>query len=262
MQFSLEFFPAQTDEALKNIVEVAQVYKEIKPLYATITYGAGGYENKNTLCTVNQLTNFVDYELGAHISGAGIGKAQLRHLLRDYCCEGIKQLVVIRGDVRKNPVEIVDSIQYAYELVQKALQISDFDIAVGAYPEKHPEASSLEQDIHYLNYKLECGANKAITQFFYDNTLFYKFMDKCIKFGITKPIIPGLMPIFDGKALNFVQKCKCYVPPELVDKTDPRYAYDYFAAQIIDLIDNGFDRLHFYTLNKPDIAHIIKNLNL
>lgn len=258
--FSCEFFPPKTDAGLEKLHQIALQYASLNPAFFSVTFGAGGSTCEHTPRTVSRLQAVSSTALAPHLSCRGASKDQISALLDRYQAQGIQQLVVLRGDAVDGEDSSDPSLCYASDLVQFIRQTTGdhFFIDVAAYPECHPEAASLQQDVDALKAKQEAGANRAMTQYFYNVDAFCHFRDWCDKAGVHLPIVPGVMPISDFANLQrFSKRCEAELPRWLAkqmshyDDKASQYALglDIVTRLCERLIAEGVDELHFYTLN-------------
>ncbi len=265
---SFEFFPPKSEKAQKSFYKTAMELAELGPKFMSVTYGAGGSTKDNTLATIAELHRRIDVPIAAHFTFINTPKPELRAITDELWDSGIKHLVALRGDMPDDlswPLDMdVEYFQYTSDFVEGLKNWHDFEISVGAYPEKHPDSPSLEDDIAALKMKCDAGATRAITQFFFENDKYYHFVEQCQKAGITTPIIPGLLPIHDFKAMcGFAKRCQAQVPGWLHEKFEGleagsdealQLAQELLITQTLDLAKNGVEHLHFYTLNKTGIV--------
>lgn len=260
---SFEFFPPKTPAAGEGLIGAARDLRPLNPDFVTVTFGAGGTTKSGTFETAQLLRTACGYRTGAHISYFGTPKEDLFDYADRLWNDGIRHLVALRGDIPEG----VHSTDYAGEgyfhytsdFVESLLDLHPFDISVGAYPEKHPDAPDMAADIKALKLKCDAGATRAITQFFFDTAIYQDFMNMVENAGIHTPIVPGLLPIGDfDKIRGFATKCGATIPPDLEslfkNSPDPgKTAVDLLARQIDDLINLKVPHLHFYTLNRADL---------
>lgn len=260
---SFEFFPAKTPEGLEQLVKVAQELETYGPLYASVTYGAGGTTQDRTKETLYELREKTGMNLMSHLTCVGATRELIGSLLEDYAAHGIDNILALRGDPPHDMYEFdreKGEFQYAKDLVEFIKPYGKFSISVAVYPEGHPEAPSLEKDIEFTKLKIAAGADFAITQMFFDNSYFFDFMEKAGKAGIDIPVFPGIMPITDfAKIKKFASFCQATIPDSvekalgpLQDKPDEMFkkGVELAVKQCEELIANGVDYLHFYTLNQ------------
>ncbi|CDZ16486.1 5,10-methylenetetrahydrofolate reductase [Candidatus Johnevansia muelleri] len=273
LDISFEFFPPITKLGKKNLLISIDKLIKFNPKFFSITFGACG--NKNTFDTVLKIKNKCLYvNIVPHLSCISIKRNELINLLYKYKVSGIKSIVVLRGDKYYN--NYIAELHYANELIQFIRDESGnyFELIVGAYPEMHSEAFNFEKDLNNFANKMKVGANKAITQYFYDARAYFNFIECLKKIGFEKPIIPGIMPINNfNKISHFSNICGASIPRWICKKfeaygDDNKSAIEFSKEIMIkickNLIEGGAPGLHFYTLNnvEPSIAilHELKNI--
>ncbi len=267
--FSFEFFPPKTKSAAEKLWSDLPELSALNPEFMTVTYGTGGATTKTTPDTINKIMEITNVPVASHLTFIDTTKEELRSYIDDLWSRGIHHIVALRGDM---PVDLKwpldedkNYFQYTSDFVEALRQWHpQIEISVGAYPEKHPDAPSLEADIKALKMKCDAGATRAITQLFFNNDNYYHFVDECAAMGIHTPIVPGLLPIHDFRGMcKFAGRCQAKVPVALYDKFEPladkpeeahKLAVELLVTQARDLIDNGVEHIHFYTLNKADIT--------
>lgn len=260
---SFEFFPPKTEAMAEVLLASAEDLRVLCPEFVTVTFGAGGSTKSGTFDTAKLLKDTFGYRVGAHISYFGTKKADLYEYADQLWEAGIRHLVALRGDIPQgidvHQFKHDDYFQFTSDFVEALLTAWPFDISVGAYPEKHPDAPDMAADIRALKLKCGAGAKRAITQFFFGTHIYTDFINQVQKAGILTPIVPALLPITDiAKAKAFAVKCGAGVPGDLEQKlltsSDPQQAaIDYLASQIDDLINLNVPQIHFYTLNRADL---------
>ena len=261
---SFEFFPTQTDQGKEKLLATYDSLNTLKPIYFSVTYGAGGSTRERTLDIVDSLCARSDTPIAPHISCIGDSKAQIAELLERYKAQGINRLVALRGDLPSGQVGMGE-LPFALDLVKFIREHTGdyFHIEVAAYPEMHPQARSFEFDIENLVKKFNAGANTAITQFFYNADSYLYLRDALEKNGIDttdKPLVAGIMPIVNASNLiRFADSCGAdiprYIRKQLADFGDDRKAIREFGFDIVyrlceRLINEGVPALHFYSMNK------------
>jgi methylenetetrahydrofolate reductase (NADPH) len=265
---SFEFFPPKTEAAEQQLWAALPTLAALRPKYMTVTYGAGGSTREGTVTTLRRMMKDYDIPVAAHLTYINMPKKALYELTDNLWAEGIKHIVALRGDLPPDLSWPLDPdahyFQKTSEFVAALHARHDFEISVAAYPEKHPDAVSLDDDIRALKEKCNAGATRAITQFFFDNKVFYDFLEKCAKAGIKPPVCPGLLPIHDFKSMQkFAARCQANVPAwlhekfaGLEDKPEEarKVAVDLLCEQVLDLARNNVSHIHFYTLNKAGIT--------
>lgn len=262
---SFEVFPTKTDEAFETLMGTIGELKEFNPDFFTCTYGAGGSTRDRTIQIIEALKNRFSQRVASHLTCVGSTVEQLRDYLDHAVSLGTDYIVALRGDPPKGQSEFqqtVGGLRYANELV--SLIKSDYPqlgIAVAGYPEIHQEAPSAQVDLDNLKRKVDSGADIVVTQLFYDNQDFYRFVDQCEKAGIRVPIVPGILPILNLKGiLRFTQLCKAKLPSSLIEKLSEKddeawqskVGVDYAIEQVSDLLQHGIPGMHFYVLNRSD----------
>ncbi len=271
--FSFEFFPPKTDKAEEAFWPVVDELATLAPSFMTVTYGAGGSTRDKTLETVTKMQERTGLPCAMHLTFINTPRKELFALTDDMWKRGIKHIVALRGDMPEGlqwPLDPDgDYFQYTSHFVAALRARHDFEVSVGAYPEKHPDAPDMSADIEALKKKCDAGANRAITQFFFDNDSFFNFVDEVRAAGIIKPIVPGLLPIYDYKSMcSFAGRCGARIPDwlherfaGLEDKPEEaaKIAQDIFNTQIRNLTERGVEHIHIYTLNKA--AMLIKALS-
>ncbi|QWD79713.1 methylenetetrahydrofolate reductase [NAD(P)H] [Polynucleobacter sp. MWH-Spelu-300-X4] len=274
MELSVEFFPPKTVEGAAKLRAVReQLAATLKPAFFSVTFGAGGSTQDGTLSAVKEI-----HEAGEaaapHLSCVGSSKGNVRDLLAQYKSIGIKRIVALRGDLPSGMGQYGE-FHHADELVSfiRAETGDHFHIEVAAYPEMHPQAKSMNDDILRFANKMKAGANSAITQYFFNSDAYFKFVEEAGKVGVTQPIVPGIMPITNStQLLRFSEACGAEVPRwirlRLQAFGDDVASIKSFGLDVVtDLCDQlrsaGTPGLHFYSLNQAETTiQIAKNLNL
>lgn len=270
---SFEFFPPQTLEASFRLWDTVQVLAPLSPEFVSVTYGAGGTTRDLTHEAVSTIHNNYGLNVAAHLTCVDATRADTLAIADQYAAAGVTEIVALRGDPPKGAERFTptpDGFADSCELIEALANTGRFNIRVGAYPESHPEATNRAQDIDWLKRKFEAGACAAITQFFFEAETFLRFRDACEKAGITAPIIPGILPIDNwAGAKKFAKRCGTAVPAWLDDafqKAERDNREDLLSTALCtelcsDLIDEGVNDLHFYTLNRPqltrDVCHAL-----
>lgn len=270
-EISFEFFPPKTVDGIAKLRETRKQLALLNPKFFSVTFGAGGSTRDRTLDTVVEIQS-EGFEAAPHISGISSSKEEITQLLEAYKAKGIRRLVVLRGDLPSGEVSAGD-FRYANELVAFIRQATGdwFQLEVAAYPEFHPESSSPRADIQHFKAKVDAGANAAITQYFYNADAYFRFMDQCHALGISIPIVPGVMPIYNITQLSrFSNVCGAEIPrwlrlrlEEYGDDMESLRALgqDVVTGLCEQLLTGGAPGLHFYTLNQSGIiSNIAKNL--
>lgn len=268
---SFEFFPPKTAEGVEKLRETRVQLAKFNPEFFSVTFGAGGSTRDRTLETVVEIQK-TGLDAAPHISCISSSKEEIRELLKKYQNQGIKRLVALRGDVPSGEASAGD-FRYAAELVAfiRAETGNHFHIEVAAYPEFHPEARTPAADLQNLKRKMQAGANSAITQYFYNADSYFRFVDQCEALGITLPVVPGIMPIYNITQLaRFSSICGAEIPRwlkmRLEEYGDDMASLRTFGIDVVsELCDtlrkSGVPSLHFYTLNQAGvISKIIENI--
>jgi methylenetetrahydrofolate reductase (NADPH) len=265
-RISFEFFPPQTLDASFRLFETVQALAPMGPEFVSVTYGAGGTTRKLTHDAVGTIHRNYGLNVAAHLTCVEASRAETLEIAAGYAEQGVREIVALRGDAPNGARHFTphpDGFANSVELVEGLARTGKFKIRVGAYPEPHPDAADVYADAHWLKAKLDAGASSAITQFFFDTDVFFRFRDICAKIGITAPIIPGILPIHSwAGAKRFAARCGTRVPPKLDeafataarDGREELLALTQCTALCDRLIQGGVENLHFYTLNRPDLT--------
>ncbi|MCP4819726.1 MAG: methylenetetrahydrofolate reductase [NAD(P)H] [Shimia sp.] len=265
-QVSFEFFPPQNLEASFRLWDTVQTLVPLDPRFVSVTYGAGGTTRDLTREAVSTLHKSSGLNVAAHLTCVNASKAETLQIASDFAEAGVSDIVALRGDPPKGSAAFTphpEGFANSVELIEALAATGDFTIRVGAYPEKHPEAADMKADIEWLKRKIDAGASEALTQFFFEADSFLRFRDACADAGISAPIVPGILPIENwGGVRNFAKRCGTTVPAWLEDafeKAARDKREDLLATAVCtelcsDLIDEGVDSLHFYTLNRPELT--------
>jgi len=264
---SFEFFPPKTAEMEASLWASITKLAPLAPAFVSVTYGAGGTTRERTHATVRRIRQETALEPAAHLTCVGASRAEIDAVARDYWAAGIRHIVALRGDAPAGSAGYAphpDGYAYAADLVAGLKRVGDFEISVAAYPECHPEATSPERDLDNLKRKIDAGATRAITQYFFDVSCYAKFLERARKAGIAVPIVPGLLPVTNfAQVVKFSEACGTSVPrwlAELFDglDQDPEtrrlVAASVAAEQATALRSLGCEQFHFYTLNRADLT--------
>ncbi len=271
---SFEFFPPKTAEMDVALWEAITRLAPLDPSFVSVTYGAGGSTRERTHATVERIVRETSLKPAAHLTCVAATRAEVDDVIRSYQAAGVRHIVALRGDPMGGLGTSFAAHQGGYanstELVEGIRRIGDFEVTVSAYPEKHPESADFEQDLDVLKAKVDAGATRAITQFFFDNAHYLRYVDKVRARGIHIPIIPGIVPVQNFKqTASFAKKTGASVPQWLADRfegleedaaTRRLIAAVVAAEQVIDLVDHGVTDFHFYTMNKADLVYAICHL--
>lgn len=269
---SFEFFPPKTDALEAQLWACIRRLEGLNPRFVSVTYGAGGTTQARTHETVSRLVHETNLTPAAHLTCVGASRDEVDEVARQYWASGVRHIVALRGDapVGSAYTPHPDGYAYAADLVAGLKRVADFEISVAAYPETHPTAISPAQDLDNLKRKLDAGATRAITQYFFDTSTYLRFLDKALAAGIEAPIVPGIMPVTNFvQAARFSAMCGTSVPNWLArmfeglehDAETRRMVAACVAAEQVRLLQaNGVDEFHFYTLNRPDLTYAIAHI--
>jgi methylenetetrahydrofolate reductase (NADPH) len=262
-KISFEFFPPKSLQASFDLWESLNILTPLQPTFVSVTYGAGGTTRQLTREMTETVASSYGLEVAAHLTCVDASRAETLAIAKSYVDAGVSRIVALRGDPPKGAGKFVPHPQgYAdsVDLVAGLAATGVKDIYVGAYPEPHPEAANATADIDWLKRKFDAGASAAITQFFFDSSLYLRFRDRCAKAGIDKPIIPGILPIENWRNVKrFAEKCGASIPAQLEAEfaMAARNEVEDILSVVVatdlcaDLMDEGVDQFHFYTLNRP-----------
>ncbi|MDB5369871.1 MAG: metF [Roseomonas sp.] len=272
-KLSFEFFPPRTEALEQQLWACVRRLEPLAPSFVSVTYGAGGTTQERTHNTVARLVQETALTPAAHLTCVGASRGEVDDVARRYWAAGVRHIVALRGDAPAGEAGYVphpDGYAYAADLVAGLKQVADFEISVAAYPEMHPTASSPEADLDNLKRKIDAGATRAITQYFFDTDVYLRFLDRCLAAGITVPIVPGILPVSNFKQVSkFSAMCGTAVPgwmgklfEGLDDDSETRHmvAAAMAAEQVRLLQANGVDEFHFYTLNRADLSYAIAHI--
>lgn len=263
---SYEFFPPKNEEAAVALWDAVPKLMAYGPKYMTCTYGAGGSTKDGTLEALQKMKSMTDIPLASHLSFLSTTRSDLDAYLSQLWDAGVHHIVALRGDLPKGTsfedFQGDEYYAYTYDFIEAIKAKNDFKITVAAYPEKHPDAPTLDADIAHLKKKCDAGADAITTQYFFENDVFYRFIEQCEKAGITTPIQPGLMPIHNFEnTKRFSDRCDASIPGWLHEKFDglsaedaEKVATDLLILQAEDLAQNSIPHLHFYSMNKASIT--------
>ena len=267
-KISFEFFPPKSLDASFRLWETARALAPLRPDFVSVTYGAGGTTRQLTHEAVTTINRHYGVNVAAHLTCVDATREETLKIVQDYADAGIREIVALRGDAPKGQDRFIphpDGFAHSVALIEAIASRGDMTIRVGAYPEPHPDAADTDADVTWLKRKIDAGASSAITQFFFEPETFFRFRDKCAAAGIAAPIIPGIMPIqaWSG-ARRFAAACKIAVPEHIETafaraaadgpEAERRLAGDLCVDLCAQLRQGGVDRLHFYTLNRPEMT--------
>ena len=268
LDLSFEFFPPKNDAMEEKFWDTVDKLAPLKPSFVSVTYGAGGSTRERTLRMVRSIKADTGVDAAAHLTCVGATREEVDAVVRGYQAAGINRIVALRGDppegVGQKFTPHPDGYQSAADLVAGLRRIGPFDISVAAYPEKHPQSPDWDSEIDNLKRKLDAGADRAITQMFFSNGDYLRYLERARAAGITAPIIPGIQPIHSFRQIaNFAQRCGTSIPPWLAERfegldEDPEthalVASAVAAEQVTELLDEGVTQFHIYTHNRSSLA--------
>lgn len=267
---SFEFFPPKTEEMEEKLWAVIEKLRNLKPSFVSVTYGAGGSTRERTHNTIKKILNETLLKPASHLTCVGASKEEIHEVAQNYWDMGVRHIVALRGDMPASSPSYQlhpNGYKYANELVAGLKKVADFEISVAGYPEKHPEAKDFDEDIDNLKRKIDAGATRVITQFFFDTDAYFHFVDRCHSRGINVPIVPGILPVTNSKQVkHFAKMCGAKVPRWLSDmligldeKEETRKLIAAIVAveQCRILHNGGVNDFHFYTLNRAELTTAI-----
>ncbi|MEQ1613504.1 MAG: methylenetetrahydrofolate reductase [NAD(P)H] [Hyphomicrobiaceae bacterium] len=271
---SYEFFPPKNEKMEEALWSAVRRLEPLSPEFVSVTYGAGGSTRERTHHTVSRIVKETTLLPAAHLTCVSATKDEVDEVVRAYWAAGVRHIVALRGDPATGIGTAYEPHPGGYattaDLIAGIKKIGNFEISVGGYPEKHPESASFEADIAHLKAKVDAGANRIITQFFFDNTHYLRFVERARAAGIWCPIHPGIVPIHNFKQVSsFGAKTGTTMPAWLARRfegldNDPAttqlVAAAVAAEQVMDLVDQGIRHVHFYTLNRADLVYAICHL--
>jgi methylenetetrahydrofolate reductase (NADPH) len=271
---SFEFFPPKTPEMEKTLWEAVSRLAPLAPAFVSVTYGAGGSTRERTHATVKRMVEETALKPAAHLTCVAAARPEVNAIIRDYWEAGVRHIVALRGDpaggagTRYEPHP--EGYHWSTDLVTAVKAIGDFEVSVAAYPERHPESATLFADIEMLKRKVDAGADRAITQFFFDNDLYFRYLDVAQAAGISVPIVPGIVPVQNFKqTAGFAKRTGASIPAWIAERfegldddmaTRRLVAAAVCAEQVVDLIDRGVTHIHFYTMNRADLVYAVCHL--
>lgn len=274
VRVSFEFFPPKTDEAEATLWEAIGRLAPLQPSFVSVTYGAGGSTRERTQSTVARIVRETALRPAAHLTCVAASRADIASVLDGFCDAGVRHIVALRGDPPGGAGALYEPHPQGFrstaDLVRAVRDKGDFEVSVSAYPEKHPESASIDADLDVLQAKVDAGATRAITQFFFDNDVYVRYLDRVRRRGIEIPVIPGIVPVQNFRqTAAFAARCGASVPKWLADRfenldEDPAtrrlIAAAVAAEQVIDLLDRGVRDFHFYSMNRADLVYAICHL--
>ncbi|QPH53501.1 methylenetetrahydrofolate reductase [NAD(P)H] [Pontivivens ytuae] len=265
-QLSFEFFPPHSPAASMRLWRSVERLAPLGPKFVSVTYGAGGTTRERTRTAIATIRERARLDVAGHLTCVGASREETLDVAREFARLGVRRIVALRGDPPKGAEKFEphpDGYASAAELVEGLRSVGDFQIAVAAYPEKHPEAASLATDIDALKAKFDAGATSAITQFCFETETFLRFRDAAAAAGVPGPIVPGILPVENfTKMKGFAARCAAGVPGWMdtafgnaqTEEEAHLLAVSIAAEQASDLMAEGVEHLHFYTLNNPDLT--------
>lgn len=274
LRVSFEFFPPKSAELEDELWSSIERFAPLHPDFVSVTYGAGGTTRERTHDTVARIARETHLKPAAHLTCVGAPKADVDAVIRGFRDAGVRHIVALRGDPAGGIGQRYEPHPEGYrttaDLVAGIKAQGDFDVFVSAYPEKHPESADFNADIDVLKAKVDAGASRAITQFFFDNDLYYRYLERVRAAGISIPIVPGILPVQNFRqTANFAQKTGASVPAWLARRfegleddaaTRRLVSASVAAEQVLDLVDHGVEDFHFYTMNRADVTFAICHL--
>jgi methylenetetrahydrofolate reductase (NADPH) len=274
IRVSFEFFPPKSAEMEKTLWEAIARLAPLQPNFVSVTYGAGGSTRERTHATVKRIIAETMLTPAAHLTCVAATRPEIDAVIEAYAQAGVRHIVALRGDpvggIGERFAPHPDGYRNAADLVAGIKRMADIEVSVSAYPEKHPDSADVAADIDMLKAKVDAGASRAITQFFFDNSLYFRYLDRVRKSGIDIPIVPGILPVQNfTQTKNFAARAGASVPGWLArrfdglenDPTTRRLIAAAVAAeQVLDLVDQGVTDFHFYTMNRAELVYAICHL--
>jgi methylenetetrahydrofolate reductase (NADPH) len=274
IRVSFEFFPPKTDEMECTLWDSITRLAPLAPSFVSVTYGAGGSTRERTHATVKRVLAETNLVPAAHLTCVDATCGEIDDVIRGYWGAGVRHIVALRGDPAGGAGERYAPHPGGYEhsaaLVAGIKRLANFDVSVSAYPEKHPDSTDVDADIDMLKAKVDAGADRAITQFFFENDLYFRYVERVRARGIHIPIVPGILPVQNFKqAKNFAERCGTQVPRWMAERFDgleddaatrKLIAAAVAAEQVLDLVDRGVCDFHFYTMNRADLVYAVCHL--
>jgi len=264
---SFEFFPPKTAEMEAKLWETVETLAPLSPTFVSVTYGAGGSTRERTHAIVSRIAKETTIKPAAHLTCVNASRAEVDAVAQSYWDAGVRHIVALRGDPPQGQSAYVphpEGYRYSCDLVAGLKKIADFEITVAAFPEKHPDSASFEADIEYLKKKIDAGATRAISQYFFDVEHYFRYIERVRKAGITIPVLPGILPVGNvAQVKKFSAMCGASVPAwleKLFNGLDDNpgmrnlVAANVAAEQCQRLIEFGCEDIHFYTLNRADLS--------
>jgi methylenetetrahydrofolate reductase (NADPH) len=274
IRVSFEFFPPKTEEMEKNLWEAVARLAPLTPNFVSVTYGAGGSTRERTHATVRRIVTETALTPAAHLTCVAATRPEIDAVIQSYREAGVRHIVALRGDptggVGDKYAPHPGGYRNAADLVAGIKRIADIEVSVSAYPEKHPDSPTVDADIDMLKAKVDAGATRAMTQFFFENDRYFDYLDRVRARGIYIPIVPGILPVQNFKQMkNFAERCGTSVPRWLAERFDgldddvatrKLIAAAVAAEQALDLVERGVTDFHFYTMNRADLVYAVCHL--
>lgn len=268
---SFEFFPPKSDEMERTLWESVERLAPLSPRFVSVTYGAGGTTRERTHTTVARLVQETQLQPAAHLTCVAATRGEIDAIVEAYWQAGVRHIVALRGDAIAGPgaqyAPHPGGYAYTHDLVEAIARRGGFEVSVSAYPERHPDSPSWDAEIDLLKAKRDAGASRAITQFFFENDLYFRYVERVRKAGIDIPIVPGILPVQNfAQVANFAKRCGSSVPDKLARRfegldgdqsTRALVAAAVCAEQVEGLRAQGVNEFHFYTMNRANLVYAI-----
>ena len=274
IRVSFEFFPPKSEEMERTLWDAVGRLAPLSPHFVSVTYGAGGSTRERTHTTVRRILNETALTPAAHLTCVAATRDEIDGVIRAYREAGVRHIVALRGDpaggVGDRYAPHPGGYATSADLVAGIKRMGDIEVSVSAYPEKHPDSPTVEADIDMLQRKIDAGATRAITQFFFQNDLYFRYLERVRARGISIPVVPGILPVQNFRqTVNFAARCGASVPRWLAERfegldedvaTRKLIAAAVAAEQVLDLAGRGVTDFHFYTMNRADLVYAICHL--
>jgi methylenetetrahydrofolate reductase (NADPH) len=274
IRVSFEFFPPKTEEMERTLWESITRLAPLRPDFVSVTYGAGGSTRERTHSTVKRILAETALVPAAHLTCVAATCNEIDDVIRDYCGAGVRHIVALRGDplggIGERYAPHPGGYRNGADLVAGIRRLADVEVSVSAYPEKHPDSPTVKADLDMLAAKVDAGATRAITQFFFENDLYFEYLDRVRARGIEVPVVPGILPVQNFKQTrSFAARCGASIPGWLAQRfegldedaaTRKLIAAAVAAEQVLDLVDRGVNTFHFYTMNRADLVYAVCHL--
>jgi methylenetetrahydrofolate reductase (NADPH) len=275
IRVSFEFFPPKTEEMEKTLWESVTRLAPLRPNFVSVTYGAGGSTRERTHATVKRILEETALTPAAHLTCVAATREEIDGVISDYYAAGVRHIVALRGDpvsgIGEKYAPHPGGYRNGADLAAGIKRLApDVEVSVSAYPEKHPDSPTVDADIDMLKAKVDAGASRAITQFFFENDCYFRYLDRVRANGINVPVVPGILPVQNFKQTkNFAARTGASVPDWLAERFDgleddaatrKLIAAAVAAEQVLDLVDQGVTDFHFYTMNRADLVYAVCHL--